>query len=71
MEAQVGLNTCVCPHCYKNFSPNYKYKSHLKRCLCFKPISDHHRQAIFEIKNELKNELANMFGDAIDDLKNN
>ena len=68
MEKQSGL-TWTCPHCYKLFSPNYKYKSHLKRCLCFKPISDHHQQALVEIKDELKSELTNMFRDAIEELK--
>ena len=71
MENQIKLNTWVCPHCYKKFSPNYKCKSHLKRCLCFKPISEHYQQAIFEIKKDLKTELANMFRDAIDELKKN
>ena len=65
MEDQTKLNTWVCPHCHKKFSPNDKYKSHLQRCLCFKPITDHHQQAIFEIKTELKTELTNMFRDAM------
>ena len=69
MEEQTKLNTWVCPHCFKKFSPNCKYKSHLKRCLCFKPMSEHHKQAIYENKNEFKTELANMFCDAIDELK--
>ena len=69
MEDQLKLNTWECPQYYKRISPNYKYKSHLKRCLCFKPIKDHHQQAIIEIKTELKNELTNMFMDAIDELR--
>ena len=69
MEDQTKMNTWVCPHCVKTFSRNYKYKSHLKRCLCFKPIKDHHQQAIIEIKAELKTELTNMFRDAIDELR--
>ena len=69
MEGQQKLNNWTCPHCYKHFSLNYKYKSHLKRCLCFKPIKDHHQQAIIEIKTELQTELTNMFRDAIDELR--
>ena len=69
MEDQIKLKTWVCPHCYKKVSPNYKYKSHVKRCLCFKSTSDHHQQAIFEIKTELKNELANMLRDAVYELE--
>ena len=41
----------------------------MKHCLCFKPISDHRQQAIFQIKDELKAEFTNMFRDAIDELK--
>ena len=69
MEDQTKKHTWTCPHCCKTFSPNYKYKSHLKRCLCFKPITDHHHQAIIEIKTELKDEFSNMFRDAIDGLR--
>ena len=58
-----------CPHCKKIYSKNYKYKLHLKRCLCFKPINDYHQKAIIEIKQELKNEMIDMFRHAIDGLK--
>ena len=68
MDNQTKLNTWVCPHCLKQISPNYKYKSNLRRRLCFRRISDHHQQAIFEIKDELKAELTNMFRDAIEEL---
>ena len=53
----------------KTYSKNYKYKLHLKRCLCFKPINDYHQKAIIEIKQELKNEMIDMFRHAIDELK--
>ena len=69
MEVQIGLNLWVCPPCYKKFSSNYRYKSHLTRCLSFKPTSGHHQQALFEIKNDLRSELANMFRDATYEFK--
>ena len=37
--------------------------------MCFKPINDYHQQAIIEIKQELKNEMIDMFRHAIDELK--
>ena len=35
----------------------------------FKSVSDHHQQALFEIKNDLESEVANLFCDAIDELQ--
>ena len=69
MEKQGDSNKWQCPNCYKSVSPNYKYKSHLIRGLCFKPLSDHHQQALVEIKDELKSELTHMFRDAAEELK--
>jgi hypothetical protein len=50
-------NRWTCKFCHKSFSHNYKYKTHLSRCLVHKDKMECENNMLSELKDELKEEL--------------
>ncbi len=50
-------NKWTCKFCLKLFSPNYKYKTHLQRCLVYQHKVKMEYDILLELKDELKAEL--------------
>ena len=58
-----------CQFCKKEFSHNYKYKTHLKRCLVHCQHIEQNNNIMLELKTELKNELRGLFHDMLNEIK--
>ena len=59
----------TCQFCKKQFSHNYKYKTHLKRCLVHCQHVEQNNNIMFELKTELKDELLGLFYDMLNEIK--
>ena len=59
----------TCPHCKKHYSKNYKYKTHLEKCLVYQSMCERQYDVLLEIKSDLKQQLSDMFTDMILKLK--
>ena len=66
-------NRWTCKFCFKTFSPNYKYKNHLSRCLVHQEKMECENSMLSELKDELKEELKQelqqAFMNMMDDIK--
>ena len=59
----------TCHFCKKEFSHNYKYKTHLKRCLVHCQHIEQNNNIMLELKIELKDELRGLFHDMLNEIK--
>ena len=62
-------NKWCCPKCGKYYSKNYKYKTHLIRCLVHQEKLEKEYDVMVEVKQELKDELRKTFMDMLDEIK--
>ena len=58
-----------CEFCKKEFSHNYKYKTHLKRCLVHCQHVEQNNNIMLELEIELKNELRDLFHGMLNEIK--
>ena len=58
-----------CPHCKKEYSNNYTYKNHLKRCLVHKSNMKETNNIMLELKYELLKEFRQEFITMLDEIK--
>ena len=65
----VDSDRWTCKHCYNTYSYNYKYKTHLQRCLVHCQHVEQHNNIMLELKTELKNELRDLFHDMLNEIK--
>ena len=69
----VEENRWTCKFCHKSFSPNYKYKNHLSKCLVYTEKIKKEQEIMLELKQELKQELKDelkqSFVNIMDDIK--
>ena len=59
----------TCPHCKKDYSNNYTYKNHLKRCLVHNNNMKDNNNIMLELKHELINEFRQEFMNMLDQIK--
>ena len=59
----------TCKFCHKSFSPNYKFKNHLSRCLVHTEKSEKEYDVMLELKEELKQELRATFMEMLNEIK--
>ena len=62
-------NRWACKFCHKQFSPNYKFKNHLSRCLVYTEKAEKEYDVMLELKKELKQELRTTFMEMLNDIK--
>ena len=60
--------TWICPHCCKTYSKNYKYKTHLTKCLVHQDHLETKYSLMGDLMNDLKEELLSDFKHQLSEL---
>jgi hypothetical protein len=68
-DTREGYDKWKCQFCKKEFSHNYKYKTHLKRCLVHCQHVEQNNNIMLELKTELKDELRLLFHGMLNEIK--
>ena len=69
IDTQEDYNKWCCNFCKKEYSHNYKYKSHLRRCFVHCQHIEQNNNIMLELKTELKNELRDLFHGMLNEIK--